>query len=216
MITRSRMLAIAAILLLVPVTARAQNGDDQRVAEPQRPTVTRSFVSRLWLVGGMGYAVARAGCDICDPAGQFHESRSVTVTGGLHVTPRVDAGIEAHWVGLKVGGDDPMRTTFILGTAQLRPWDRHGFFVRTGLGVGIVGRGLYRPFGPSLAPPYTTNALGFVYGAGWLVKVKDRWAIQAHATHYVAALGELTKADGTTMLNVVGNYWTVGMAIVVR
>jgi len=216
-----RTTAIVLALLPGPAAAFAQTATEpvakppaETVAAPRR-TAGKWLADRLWIVGGAGYASARAGCDTCDQA-VFSDSRSVTIIGGVHVTPRIEAGIETQWVALKVSGGDPMRTTFILGTAQLRPWVQHGFFLRTGMGIGIVGRGLYSPIGPALEPPYTTNALGLVYGAGWTFKVKNRWALQAHAMHYVASLGELALPNGTTMTNVVGNYWTVGMAIVVR
>jgi len=213
-----RTIAIVIALLLVPATALAQAPADPNTpaTAPPRLNGTQWLAKHLWIVGGAGYAVARAGCDTCDQAGVYHDSLSVTVTGGVHATPRVDAGVEVHWVALKVTGGEAMRTTFILATAQVRPWVQRGLFFRTGMGVGIVGRGLWSPIGPDLAPPFTTNALALVYGTGWIFKVKNRWAVQAHATHYVASLGELTKTDGTTMTNVVGNYWTVGLAIVVR
>jgi hypothetical protein len=211
-----RTLAFVITLLLVAAPARAQDTTEAKVDAPPRLNGKQWLAKHLWIVGGAGYAVARAGCDTCDLAGVYHDSVSVTVTGGVHATPRVDAGIEAHWVALKVTGGDAMRTTFILATAQVRPWVERGLFFRTGMGIGIVGRGLWSPIGPALAPPYTTNALALVYGTGWTFKVKNRWAVQAHATHYVASLGELTRTDGTTMTNVVGNYWTIGMAIVVR
>jgi hypothetical protein len=40
--------------------------------------------------------------------------------------------------------------------------------------------------------------------------------MQIQATHHIAALGELTTTTGTTVRNVVGNFWMVGGAITVR
>jgi hypothetical protein len=42
------------------------------------------------------------------------------------------------------------------------------------------------------------------------------WGIQVHAMQHVAALGELMTTAGTSVKNVVGNYWTVGVAVVIR
>lgn len=219
-----RRAVVCSLMLLVPSAAAlaqvpTDSGPKPPVADPAGPrrTAGQWLADKLWIVGGGGYASARAGCDICDPAGVYHESASITIIGGVHATPRIDAGIETHWVNLKLDDSesDPVRTTFILATAQIKPWLEHGFFLRTGLGLSIVGRGLWSPIA-NLEPPYTTNALGFVYGAGWTFKVKDRWALQAHATHYIASLGEITMVDGTTLKNMIGNYWTVGLAIVVR
>jgi hypothetical protein len=43
-----------------------------------------------------------------------------------------------------------------------------------------------------------------------------RWGVQANWQHHIAAIGELTPESGDTVKNVVGNYWTSGMAIVYR
>jgi hypothetical protein len=120
------------------------------------------------------------------------------------------------WVSSRIEHEPPIRTTFILGLAQLRPWDRHGFFLRAGMGVSFAGNGLYSPIGPPLAPPFTTNALGVTYGTGWMLGWTRRRTVQVQATHHVAALGQLTTVDGGSHENVVGNYWTIGAALVVR
>ena len=171
---------------------------------------------RLWIVAGAGFSAARAGCPSCPEDGVYANSYSFLVDAGISVNPRVDVGIELMWVSLDVGDSSNVKTTFILGVAQFRPWVERGFFLRAGMGLGIAGNGLYNPDGPPLAPPYTTNALGIAYGAGWEVKVHRRWGLQIHGMHHVAAMGELTTIDGNSIKNVVGNYWTVGAAIVFR
>jgi hypothetical protein len=138
------------------------------------------------------------------------------VDAGVRVTPRLDAGVELYWVRLKVNAEDPIQTTFILGVVQFRPWVDRGFFLRAGMGIGIAGNGLYNPAGPVLAPPYTTNALGINFGVGWEFMLNRRWGFQVHGLQHVAALGELTTEAGERIRNVVGNYWTVGAAIVLR
>jgi hypothetical protein len=198
--------ALAAVLLL-PSAAAAQ-----APGAPANPPPAL----RLWIVAGPGFSAARAGCATCDGDGVYATSYSFLVDAGLRVNPRVDVGIELFWVSLDVDGTEAVRTTFLMGVAQFRPWVDKGLFLRAAMGLGIAGNGLYSPIGPPLAPPYTTNALGIAYGVGWEFKVAGRWSIEIHGLHHVAALGELITTSGTSVKNVVGNYWTVGTALVIR
>jgi hypothetical protein len=204
-VMRSFTRAILVCILLAPAPAVAQ---DVPPPSPLSP--------RLWLVVGTGPAAARAGCADCDREGIMTRSYALLVDVGVRVTPRVDAGIELYWVRLRVNDGDPIQTSFVLALVQMRPWIDRGLFVRAGMGIGIAGNGLYNPAGPPLAPPYTTNALAINFGMGWEQRISRRWAIQAHALQHVAALGELTTITGERIRNVVGNYWTVGGAIVFR
>ena len=145
----------------------------------------------------------------------YADSYSFVLDAGVSVNKRVDVGMELMWVDLNVDGASHVKTLFVLGVAQLRPWVQHGFFIRAAMGLGIAGNGLYNPYGPPLPPPYTTNALAIAYGAGWELKLNPRWGLQVYGTHHVAGLGELTTAD-STLKNVVVNYWTVGGGIVFR
>ena len=45
---------------------------------------------------------------------------------------------------------------------------------------------------------------------------KQRFALQVHGTHHIAALGEVTIDDNTSLKNVLNNYWTVMVGIVFR
>jgi hypothetical protein len=64
--------------------------------------------------------------------------------------------------------------------------------------------------------PITTNTLALVYGAGWVIHRDKRLALQVHATHHIAALGEVTIDENTSMKNVLNNYWNVMVGIVFR
>jgi hypothetical protein len=215
-----RALLIALVVAAWPGVAMAQTPAPVPPAPPAAPTLPISPapqpMSHLWIVIGPGFTTARAGCPSCDPDGIYAKSASVLIDAGVGITPRIDAGIELLWAELKVDGGTPIRTTFILGVAQFHPWVDRGLFLRAGMGIGVVGNGLFSPIGPPLAPPYTTNALGIVYGVGWEFAKHRRWNLQAHAMHHVAALGELTTVSGDSIKNVVGNYWTVGVAFVIR
>jgi hypothetical protein len=213
-------LAVVTLALLLsvamPGTASAQSGaapaDAQLAAQSPAPAIR----SKLWIVGGGGFTMARAGCATCDRDGVFTNSRGLFFDIGGRVSSRVDFGVELMLVSarLEAVDADPVLTTFILGIAQFRPRLDSGLYLRAGMGVGFAGKGMASPFF-KLTPPYSTNALGVTYGIGW-VFMRDRpWGVHANFQHHIAALGELTTESGT-IKNVVGNYWTSGMAIVFR
>ena len=185
-------------------------------AQQPTPAPASPLAPRFWLVAGGGFAAARAGCADCDLGGVYMQSYSILVDVGVRVTPRVDAGVELYFVPIQVEGEKPIRTTFVLGVMQMRPWVERGFFVRAAMGIGIAGNGLYNPAGPPLPPPYTTNAIGVAFGVGWEHRFNRRWGVEAHAMQHIAGLGELTTSSGEVIRNVVGNFWTVGVGIVIR
>jgi hypothetical protein len=206
-----------ALSMACPAALAAQSAPASSGAPQSIPASSHGpDASPWWLVGGGGFSVARAGCATCDRAGVFAHSRSVLIDAGVRVRPTVDAGVELFWVSSRIEQEAPIRTTFILGVAQLRPWQDRGFFLRAGMGISFAGNGLYSPIGPALAPPFSTNALGVTYGTGWVLGWHRRRTVQLHATHHVAALGQLTTVDGGSHENVIGNYWTLGAALVVR
>jgi hypothetical protein len=214
--------ALASALLLVrSETAAAQAQTPVPTPAPAAPAPQAqgpTSGSKLWIVGGGGFSITRAGCATCPRSGVFTNTKAFFFDVGRRVNPRVDFGVEV----LSVSGrledavdSDSIRTTFIVGIAQFRPKLESGFYLRAGMGVGFAGNGIQGPIG-RLAPPYSTNALGVTYGIGWIFRRERRWAVQANFSHHVAALGELTPVSGETVKNVVGNYWTSGMAIAIR
>jgi len=212
-------------LLLIAIALADRPADAQTaplpVAEsapaPAPPKPATSSQSRYWVVGGVGFGAARAGCPECDRDGVSTKGRSLLVDAGFRATPRLDFGLELAYGGskLEANDDDPILTTFVLGVVQVRPWETRGFFFKTGMGAGIVGN-LRIPNGPQLTGTVTTNTLALVYGAGWVFKRERRFALQVHGTHHVAALGDVTLKDDTSIKNVLGNYWTVAVGIVFR
>ncbi len=202
-----------------PARAQAQTAETPAQTAPAKTApvpLAPAVGSKWWIVGGGGFSMARAGCATCDRAGVFTNSKSLFIDVGGRVNPRVDVGGEVMFVSARIEEEDPIRTTFILGIAQFRPWVDRGLYLRAGMGLAFAGNGLYSPFGPALAPPYSTNALGVTYGIGWIFRRDRRCAIQAAFSHHIAALGELSAVSGQTVKNVVGNYWTSGVAIAIR
>jgi hypothetical protein len=214
--------AIAALLMMALAAGVA---DAQTVPAPAAesapapgpPKPATNSHSRYWVVGGAGFGAARAGCSECSREGVSTNGRSVLVDVGFRATPRLDFGLELAYGSSKLedNDDDPILTTFVMGVVQVRPWDTRGFFFKTGMGAGVVGNGLIGPIG-TLEPPFTTNTLALVYGAGWVFKREQRFALQVHGTHHIAALGEVTTKNNTSIKNVLGNYWNVMVGIVFR
>jgi len=188
-----------------------------QTAEPAQaaPPVVPGDGPGLWFVAGGGGVLARGHCDLCDRQGVFLYSPGILVDAGIQVNKRVDVGFELSWVTSKFEQFEPIRTTFVLGVGQFRPWVDRGLSLRGGMGVGFVGNGLYNLAQRDLKPPYTTNALAVVLGIGWEFLRDDRVTFQILTTQHVAALGELTTERGSIQ-NVVGNYWLVGGMLVIR
>jgi hypothetical protein len=170
--------------------------------------------SRIWLVGGGGYAIARSGCGDCNNDGVYRQTGDVVINAGMRLSPQMDAGAELAWSPSYVEDSEPIRTTFVLGVVQFRPWTDRGAFVKGGMGVGLVRNWIA---GEAQASPlrFGTNALALAYGGGWVFRRERRATLQVHATHRVAALGDLATSQ-STIQNVVGNFWTLGAGLVVR
>ena len=64
-------------------------------------------------------------------------------------------------------------------------------------------------------PPIFEKALSVVVGAGWAFRPDERVGFQVFGAQHVAALGDLLTPDHSVE-NVVGNYWSLGAAIVIR
>ena len=214
-INRALASAFALVILLTSAPAHAQTTP----APAQTPTATvPNGQSGFWIVGGIGFSAARAGCPTCPRDGVFTNGRALLLDLGFRATSKLDVGVELAWTSTELvdDGDDPILTTFVMGIAQVRPWEKQGFFFKAGMGAGFVGNGLASPLGPELKPPYTTNTLALMYGAGWVFQRERRFTAQVYGTHHVAALGELITVENTSIKNVLCNYWTVGIAFVFR
>lgn len=208
MTTRLPACVSAVLALVVAGPALAQTA----AQAPVRPRAPRPG---LWIVAGGGGVLARGHCGTCDREGVFLYSPGVLVDVGVRVNPRVDAGFEVVWVRSRIEDLEPIRTTFVLGVGQFRPWTDRAFSIRAGMGIGFVGNGIHTYNQRDPAPPFTTNAVALTLGLGWEFVRARRLTLQVLATQHVVALGELTTADGS-IKNVVGNYWLVGGALVVR
>lgn len=210
-------LLIAALLVggLVPVAAAAQSTGQPPPADPASPAET----SRFWLVLGGAYTTLRADCDApanpeapetCEESFPYRHTGSVLADVGYRVNERADIGVEVIWLPTKTGAGRA-HVTHIDAIAQFRPWSTHGFFVKGGAGIAFL-RNWVDAVGPSAI---NQKALSVVIGGGWEFRPTQRLGLQIFAAQHVAAVGDLRTADAEVD-NVVGNFWSLGAAIVFR
>jgi hypothetical protein len=61
----------------------------------------------------------------------------------------------------------------------------------------------------------TSKALSVVIGTGWEFQASSRIGFQVFASQHAAALGDFKTATSDVQ-DVIGNYWSIGAAIVIR
>jgi hypothetical protein len=59
-----------------------------------------------------------------------------------------------------------------------------------------------------------SKALALSYGVGWTFRRTDRLGLQVFGAQHVASLGDFHLGE-VTVEHVVGNFWSVGAAIVI-
>ena len=190
-------LATVLVLALSPATLFAQSQ-------------TPSIPSRLWLVAGPASATLRGDCQTCETDYPYRHGGSLLVNAGYRVNERMDVGGELFWVPMGTN-EGTIRTTHFDAVAQFRPWASQGFFLKGGAGLAYVRNWV----DVISTQPLDSKALSLVVGGGWEFKGRGRFGFQAFASQHVAALGDLVTADGD-IPDVVGNFWSIGAAIVIR
>jgi len=166
--------------------------------------------SKLWLVAGGASATVRGDCQTCEEDFPYRHSGSVLVNVGYRVNERMDVGGELFWMPMDTG-ETTVNTTHLDAVAQFRPWASQGFFVKGGAGLAFV-RNWVDATGPG---PINSTALSVVVGAGWAFRPAARVGLQLFGSQHVAALADITRPEGN-IPDVVGNFWSIGAAIVIR
>ena len=191
---------LAVLAVLVPADAFAQD------AQPAPAPLT----SRLWLVAGAASATVRGTCQTCEEETPYRHSGSVLGALGYRVTDRMDAGAEVFWVPTN-NEDGHVRTTHVDAVAQFRPWASRGFFLKAGAGMAFV-RNWVDAVGPSAI---NSKALSIVVGGGWHFRPAARIGVELFAAQHAAAIGDIKTADADVP-DVMANFWSVGVALVIR
>ncbi len=192
------------------------------VASPQTTSPSASAAgdtadqSRKWIVIGGTATTLRGDCQedcAAHGTGAYLHTGSILAVVGFRVNRHMDAGLEVSWIpATSVAGDD-IRSTFLLATAHFKPWESRGFFVKTGMGMVFMRNFAYDVSGT--LPPITSKALGLTYGAGWTFRHTSQLGLQVFGAQHVSALGDF-QIGGIPVEDVVGNFWSVGAAIVIR
>ena len=203
-----RALRYAIVLAwLEPPAAGAQS---VLPAQPTTAPQERQETSKLWLTAGSAFATVRGDCQDCEEDFPYRHAGSLLVNLGYRVNHRMDVGAEVFWMPVNTA-EGRIRTTHLDAVAQFRPWESKGFFVKGGAGMAFV-RNWIDAVGQD---PINQKALSVIIGAGWAFRPADRFGLQVFAGQHVAALGDLRTAQ-EDVPDVVGNFWSIGVAVVIR
>ena len=166
--------------------------------------------SRMWLVAGIASGTVRGTCQTCEEASPYRHSASVLGNFGYRVNERMDVGGEIFWMPSDTAGGR-VNTTHVDAVAQFRPWTSRGFFLKGGAGMAFV-RNWVDAVGPDAI---NSKALSVVIGGGWHFRPAERLGLELFAAQHASAIGDIKTATADVP-DVMGNFWSIGVAIVVR
>jgi hypothetical protein len=189
---------------LVPSVVAAQS------AQPVSGPADRTQASNLWLTAGVASATVRGDCQTCEEDFPYRHAGSVLANIGYRVNDRMDVGAEVFWMPVDTTAGQ-IRTTHLDAVAQFRPWTSKGFFLKGGAGLAFV-RNWVDVIGSA---SIDSKALSVIIGAGWAFRPRERIGVQVFGSQHVAALGDLQTPE-ENVPDVVGNFWSIGVAVVIR
>ena len=196
-LSRPGLALIISALSLLPSVAHAQQASDER---------------RLWLAAGGTWTTMLGDCTNCEVDNYLH-SGGVLANVGVSLNPRADLGAEVLWVPITLTTGDHIRVTFLMAAVDFRPWRTHGFVLKTGAGMAFLRNWLNAL--DDQQPPIRSKAFALMLGAGWEWKLRGRAGVQVFGAQHASALGDLQTSQ-QTIENVMGNFWSVGAAFVLR
>jgi hypothetical protein len=203
--TKRTVLAASRALLLLVLSAGVASAQGA-------PLPASSGGWKPWIVGGGSSTTLLGDCTDC-PADTYVHDGGVLAIVGSPLTPRTDVGVELFWVPSSSAAGDKINSTYVMGTFQFRPWGSKGFFFRASSGMAFVRNWVVDTADTSTA--FTSKAFALEIGGGWEWRLSRRFGTQVFGSQHVATLGDLETAT-TRVENVVGNFWSVGGAIVIR
>ena len=166
--------------------------------------------SRLWVVAGGSSATVRGDCQTCEEDYPYRHGPGILGNIGYRINDRMDVGAEFFWVPLETASGT-LNTTHIDAVAQFRPWRTQGFFFKGGAGMAFI-RNWVDTLGPGAI---NSKALSVVIGTGWVFRPDKRVGFEVFASQHAGALGDLQTAT-SEVPDVMGNYWSIGAALVFR
>jgi hypothetical protein len=199
---------IVAAMTVVGVLALSHGSAAGQTATPTAPfDGRRPFVT----VGG-GSTTLLGDCTDC-PADTYTHSGGLFAGVGSSLTTRTAVGFEVFWMPAEAATGEQIRTTYLMGTFAFQPWRSKGFFFKASTGMALVRNWVVNV---DTEDVFTSKAFALGLGAGWEWPFSPRLSAQVIGSQHVAALGDLKTSNATTIENVVGNFWSVGGAIVIR
>ena len=211
--TRGIAAVVVAIAFFRPAVAGAQT------IPPAAPAagVTPADQSRTWIVLGGTSTTLRGDCQedcVAQGTGAYLHTGSVLAIVGVRVNRQMDAGVEVSWVPATSKAGDNIRSTFVLAAAEFRPWQSRGFFLKAGMGMVFVRNFVVRVHRHGSADHVEGSRDSRMAPAGRSATT-ERLGLQMFGAQHVSALGDF-QSGGIAIQNVVGNFWSVGAAIVIR
>jgi hypothetical protein len=191
-----------AFLCGLSVEASAQQPTDPSASQP---------TSGGYFTAGGASTTLLGDCSDCEANNYLH-SGSLMAGGGMALNRRADLGGEYLFVPATLTTGDQLRISFLMAVVQVRPWQSKGFFLKAGAGMAFMKNFLKTV---QVDTPVRSKAFALGIGTGWEWRTRSRVGAQVFATLNAAALGDLETSD-RTIQNVMGNFWSVGGAIVVR
>lgn len=194
------------VLGLAPPLALAQTAPQAPpTGEPQTGNA-----SSLWLVAGAASATLRGDCQTCEQDFPYRHTASVLADVGYRVNRRMDVGAEIFWMPFDTSSGR-LHATHLDAVAQFRPWSSKGFFLKGGAGMAFI-RNWVDAIGTD---SIDQKALSVVIGAGWAFQPTARVGFQVFGTQHAGALGDLQSTE-SLIQDVMGNFWSIGAAVVIR
>jgi hypothetical protein len=175
-------------------------------------TTTPSDGGRPFVVVGGGSTTLLGDCTDC-PADTYTHSGGIFAGAGTSLTTRTAVGFEVFWMPSEAATGEQVRTTYLMGTFVFQPWQSKGFFFKASTGMALVRNWVVNA---DTEDVFTSKAFALGLGAGWEWPLARRLSAQVIGSQHVATLGDLTTSQATIVENVVGNFWSVGGAIVIR
>jgi hypothetical protein len=213
LVTVSRWLATLALVATTAGDA-VQAAPQAQAPETAPPAPTDAPASgglQPWLLAGVAVSTVRGDCQTCETDFPYRQGPGLVAGGGIGVHPRVDVGAEVLWVPVEYLPGERVHTTHIDAVARFRPWASQGFLLKGGAGLALVRNWVDVPG----LPPFDSQGMSVVVGAGWLFRTSRRVGVEVFATQHAAALGDLQSAT-TRVEDVLGNFWSVGASVVFR
>ena len=205
---RIRALVVVAISLCLAADVAAQQGPSETVQPAQRTDVRTG--SQVWIVAGGAFSTLRGDCQTCEGDYPYRRAGGILGNVGYRLNDRADLGAEVFWMPADTD-QGRIRTTHFDAVVQVRPWTSQGFFLKGGAGMASV-RNWVDAIGPDAV---NSKALSVMIGGGWVFQPDKRLGLQVFASQHAAALGDLQTADGD-IPDVMGNFWAIGAALVIR